>query len=183
MENLTKRIEALLFIHGEPMALDRLSKLLGINKTEIRQASEELDRSLSESALTLVWHNETIQLATRPQFAKDAEVLIKEEISPELSRASAEALTVIAYRGPLSRSEIDYIRGVNSSYILRNLLIRGLIERATNSKDSRIYLYKTSIDFLKYLGLSRIEDLPQYGEFKNKFQEFLSKENSEHQQQ
>ncbi|MBI2507306.1 MAG: SMC-Scp complex subunit ScpB [Candidatus Niyogibacteria bacterium] len=174
MENLAKRIETILFIRGEPVAVEKLAKLLGSDKTKIREAAEELDQKLIGTALTLVWSGDFVQLATRPAMAKDAEGLIKEEISREISSAAAETLAVISYRSPIMKSEIDYIRGVNSSYTLRGLLIRGLIERKTNPKDARTYIYQASIDFLKFLGISRIEDLPQYAESADKFKQFLT---------
>lgn len=174
MENLVKRLEALLFVHGEPMGVERLAKLSEHAKTQVQEALVKLDEALSGSALVLVWREDLVQLATRPQFARDIEVLVKEEVSRDLSRAAAETLAVIAYRGPMTRSAIDYIRGVNSSYTLRNLLIRGLIERKPNPKDSRTYLYKVSIEFLKFLGLARMEDLPGHADFSQKLQEFLT---------
>lgn len=174
MENLAKCLEALLFVHGEPMGVDRLAKLTERTKTQIQEALVGLDKALSGSALVLVWRDDLVQLATRPQFAKDVEVLVKEEVSRDLSRAAAETAAVIAYRGPMTRSAIDYIRGVNSSYTLRNLLIRGLIERKSNPKDSRTYIYNISIDFLKFLGLSRLEDLPGHADFAKHLQEFLT---------
>ncbi|MEK7566553.1 MAG: SMC-Scp complex subunit ScpB [Patescibacteria group bacterium] len=174
MENLSKRIEAILFIHGEPVTIERLSKILEADKTQIRQASDELDKNLTGTALTLVWKGDSLQLATRPNFSKDVDTLVKEEVSRDLSRASAETLAIIAYRGPLTRSEADYIRGVNSSYTLRNLLIRGLIERKSNPKDGRTYIYQASLEFLKFLGLGKIDELPEYAEFKQKLSAFLT---------
>ena len=174
MENLAKRIEAVLFVQGEPITVDRLSKILGGDKTQIRQAADELDKKLIDTALTLVWKGESLQLATRPNFAKEVEALAKEEVSRDLSRAASETLAVVAYRGPMTRGEIDYIRGVNSSYTLRNLLIRGLIERRPNPKDGRTFIYQASIEMLKFLGLGKIEDLPEYAEFTQKLTEFLA---------
>lgn len=156
------------------MALERLVKILGIDITEIRKAAEELDQRLIDTALTLVWKGNDLQLVTRPALSKDVEVLVKEEMSKEISRASSETLAIAAYRGPLTRAEIDYIRGVNSSYTLRNLLIRGLIERKTNPKDARTYIYQVSIDFLKFLGLAKLEELPEYAGFSDKLGQFLS---------
>ena len=174
MDNLPKRIQAVLFINGEPVAIDRLAKILGGDKTRIRQAAEELDQKLSGTALTLVWKGDSLQLVTRSEFAKDVETLVKEEVSRDISRAAAETIAIVAYRGPVTRMDIDYIRGVNSSYTLRNLLVRGLIERKTNPKDGRTYVYQTSLEFLKFLGLNKTEDLPQYSEFVKKMDEFLS---------
>ena len=94
------------------------------------------------------------------------EALVRSELSEELSRSSRETVAVIAYKGPVSRPEIDYIRGVNSSYALRNLLLRGLILREESPDTTRGYRYSVSGDFLKYLGVSKIEDLPGYEEFK-----------------
>ena len=176
MNELAKRIEATLFVHGDPMVLEELAKLLGRTKTEIRQAAENLDQALISSALTLVWHGETLQLATKRQFTQDVEALVKDAVSRDLSRAAAETLAVVSYRGPLSRPEIDYIRGVNSSYTLRNLLIRGLILRSPDPKNNRSYLYQISADFLKFLGLNRQEQLPQYFDFKKRLEEALKSE-------
>ncbi|MBI2099909.1 MAG: SMC-Scp complex subunit ScpB, partial [Candidatus Vogelbacteria bacterium] len=73
-------------------------------------------------------------------------------------------LTIVLYKGPLTRAEIDYIRGVNSSFILRHLSIRGLVERIPNPKDARSFLYRPTFDLFQHLGLSKIEELPEYGE-------------------
>lgn len=161
------------------MTLERMSKILGVDKTEVRKYAQDLDQKLSDTALTLVWSGDLLQLVTRPIVAKDIEALAKEEISQEISKAAAETLAIIAYKGPLNRSEIDFIRGVNSSYTLRNLMIRGLIERRQNPKDARTYIYQVSIDFLKFLGLPRIEELPDYAEFAEKLKQFLTAEPKE----
>ena len=79
-----------------------------------------------------------------------------------------EALAIVAYKGPISRANIEYIRGVDSTFTLRNLLMRGLVEREENPKDRRSYLYRVSANFLKYIGISGMRDLPQYDEFREK---------------
>jgi segregation and condensation protein B len=79
-----------------------------------------------------------------------------------LGKAGLETLAIILYQGPISRADIDYIRGVNSQFIVRNLLIRGLIERVDNPTDARSFLYKTTLDLLSHLGISKIQDLPEY---------------------
>ena len=107
---------------------------------------------------------------------------MKSEFSEELSRAAIETAAIIAYQGPITRAEIEYVRGVNSSFILRGLLMRGLVERIENPKDARSYLYRISFDFLKHLGLTKIEDLPQYQEFRQEKMggpEEIEKTNSE----
>jgi segregation and condensation protein B len=119
--------------------------------------------------------------------------LQREELSRELGRAGLETLAIILYRGPVSRREIDHIRGVNSSFILRSLLIRGLIERADPSTSStsspqassgqvvagRSYSYKATLKLLEYLGVTRLEDLPQYQNVFKKIEEFIATSPSE----
>ena len=87
-----------------------------------------------------------------------------------------ETLAIVAYSGPVPRAEIDFIRGVNSSFTLRNLLISGLVEREINPKDRRTFIYKPSMDFLRFLGLGKLEDLPEYGEFRKSSEDFLRRE-------
>ena len=81
---------------------------------------------------------------------------------------------MVVYQGPVSRPEIDQVRGVNSSFILRNLMVRGLVERVTSEKDSRRYLYQPTLDLLRHLGLEKISDLPEYEEVKKELANFLT---------
>ena len=106
--------------------------------------------------------DDEVALGTSPELSELMETLAKEELSGELSKASLETLTIILYRGPVGKQEIDYIRGVNSGYTLRSLLIRGLAERLENPSDRRTYLYKPTFDLLSYMGIKRLEDLPDY---------------------
>jgi len=94
------------------------------------------------------------------------EEFIKDEFREDLTPASLETLSLISYLGPVSRAQIDYYRGVNSSFILRSLLMRGLVERYNDPQRANVYLYQASFDLLKYLGISRVEDLPEYEKFR-----------------
>ena len=98
------------------------------------------------------------KLVDSPYF----ESLNKEELSKDLGKAGLETLSIIIYQGPISRAEIDYIRGVNSQFILRNLLIKGLIDRVDNPTDQRSFLYKPSLELFSFLGISKIEDIPDF---------------------
>lgn len=160
-------LEALLFVYGEPLPLKRAAKMLQISMDEVQTAAEKLDEHLksSDSGLKILMDGENLQLVTLPEFSSILESFIKDEFKEELTPASLETLSLVSYLGPISRSQIEYLRGVNSSFTLRNLQIRGLIERLLHREKSNVYLYKTSLDFLKYLGLSRIEELPQYEKF------------------
>ena len=169
MDNLLGAVEAVLFVYGEPMDANKIAKVLKIKEAPAKEALEELVKKYSdgESGLTVIVSGEKFQLATRPEFSEALENFAKEEFKEQLSPASLETLALISYFGPLSRAQLDYYRGVNSSFILRNLLMRGLIEKSSDPQKSQGYLYSASIDLLKYLGISKIGELPEYEKFKS----------------
>lgn len=171
--SLSKRIEAVLFVNGEPMGVARLAELTGVSKTDVRNALVELDTALSGTALRLVYSGGDVQLACRDYLKSDIDALVSGEHARGLSRAGAETLAVVAYRSPIPKKDIDYIRGVNSAFALRNLLIRGLIARHVSDVDHRTVLYEPTLDFLKFMGVSRREELPEYVEFQQKTKEFM----------
>lgn len=171
--NLKSIVETILFVHGEPMALDKLAQITKIQKEAVLKALNELKKDYEGRGLAILAKDERYQLGSNPENTKYIEYLVKNEFSEELSRAAIETVAIIAYKGPLTRVEVEYVRGVNSSFTLRNLLMRGLVERIENLKDARSYLYRVSFDFLKHLGVTQIEDLPQYEEFKKSRIEIL----------
>src|SRR3989338_4881015 len=175
-KELSDKIEALLFVAGEPISLDRLSKLLKKDKEEVKKALENLAQSLAGAGIRLSENKNQYLLVTAPELSKTVEEYMKQELGEDLSRSTLETLAIIVYEGPLSRSKIDYIRGVNSSFTVRNLMIRGLIERKADPKDSRSWLYSPSFEFLKYMGINKIETLPGYEEFKKEIDELLKRE-------
>ena len=101
-----------------------------------------------------------------------AQALIQDEFREELSPAGLEVLTLIAYLGPVPRSTVDYIRGVNSSFTLRNLVVRGLVERDPETSRGNLYAYRTTALFLRHLGLARAADLPEYDDYRAKLMTF-----------
>lgn len=161
---LRSQIEALLFAAGEPVPTGKLAKFLKASDVQIKSELEKLGSYYQESGsgLALIFKNDQVQLVSAKEMAEDVAKFLNKEMSEELSTAAAEVLAVVAYRGPLTRAQIEQIRGVNCSFTLRNLAIRGLVERKDNPTDSRSYLYEVSFDFLKNMGLNRIEDLPDY---------------------
>lgn len=167
--NLTAALESLLFIHGEPMDLKTAAGILEIKKEELEKTVNAFENQLktdNNRGLMLNRIGEQIQLVTKPDFHKLGEKIIKEEIKENLTPAALEALSIVAYNGPMARSMVDYLRGVNSSYVLRNLLVRGLIERYPDPERPYVFLYNISFDFLKHLGLGKQEDLPEYLKYK-----------------
>ncbi len=163
---LDQKIEGLLFFRGEPISVKKLAELLDAKKDDISEALKTLEEKLADRGLTLVRKEDEVMLGTKSELGPILEKIRKEELSKELSKASLETLSIILYRDGVTRSEIDYIRGVNSSFILRNLLVRGLIEKTAHPTDSRRYAYKPAFDLLAYLGISNIAELPGYLETK-----------------
>ncbi|MBN2198068.1 SMC-Scp complex subunit ScpB [Candidatus Wolfebacteria bacterium] len=176
-ENILAALEAILFAYGEPIEIKRFVEIFKNNfkikpaefEKKIKNALEELRQKYKteDRGLNLVFLDNRVQLVTKPEFIPLLENFIKEEFKENLTPASVETLSLITYMGPLSRAQIDYYRGVNSSFILRSLTIRGLIDRQTDPKRANVYLYRPSFDLLKYLGISKIEELPEYEKFKN----------------
>lgn len=173
MPNLKSVIESILFIHGDPVSVSFLNKVTGEKTEKILTVLDELKGEYETRGIRLIKKDDEYQLGTAPENAEILDKMIKSEFSEELSKAGLETLTIVAYKGPLTRIDIEHVRGVNSSFTLRNLLMRGLIERIENPKDARSYLYRVSFDTLKYLGLSKVEDLPDFQAFKEKKIEIL----------
>jgi segregation and condensation protein B len=164
-------LEALLFINGEPITYKKVAAVLSIGEAEAKTLAGELKDCLKDPGrgLELISDREKIQLATKPEWNTILESFIKEELTEDLTPASLEALSIIAYLGPLSRARIEYLRGVNSSVILRSLMIRGLIERSEDPERPSGFLYRLTFDAMKHLGVQQKEDLPDF----SKFQELL----------
>ncbi len=162
MGNLSSHIEAILFLKGEPVSLKELSRLTGKNESDIESAINELRTNLGERGITLVSEKDRHTLATSSEWSETMNKLAEESMNPEIGKSGLETLAVILYRSPVSRTEIDYIRGVNTSYTIRALLVRGLIERKPKPEDDRVWLYEPSLLLLEHLGVSKKEDIPEY---------------------
>ena len=177
--NLIQKIEATLFYLAEPTDIDFLAKILEIKKKDIGDALDELGLSLENRGLRLIRNDNEVTLVTAPEYSEIIEKIIKEERERDLGRAGIETLSIIAYKGSVSKKEIEYIRGVNSQWVLRNLLLRGLVERKNNPNDERVAFYSITTDTLRHLGLSRVSDLPEYDEIKRQLEETKVKEGEE----
>lgn len=166
LEEKMARVEAVLFVYGEPLAESRIAKVAKIEGEEIKKVLDALEEKLGDKSrgVFLVRKGESCVLATKPEFADLVGAFVKEDLKEELTPASVETLSLIAYFAPVSRAQIDFIRGVNSSFILRNLLIRGLVER--KSGKGNMYLYEPTFDFLKQLGVKKAGELPDYEKYR-----------------
>lgn len=159
--SLSAKIEAVLFHKAEPVSRKRLSEIAGASAEEVDAALRDLEAALSGRGVQLVFANDSVSLGTSAAASGLIEALQREEISRDLGKAGLETLAIVLYKGPISRREIDYIRGVNSAFILRNLLVRGLVER-TESEKERGYLYRPTTELLSFMGIGKAEDLPEY---------------------
>lgn len=164
LEKIKSAIESLLFISGEPIKISKLSKIIEVSKEDVENALMLLagDYALGKKGIVIIRKEDEVQMATSPENAALVDKIVKNDLQEALSGASLEVLSIIAYRGPITRTEIEAIRGVNCTYTLRNLLMRGLVERIENPKDLRGYVYKISFEFLKKLGIDDIKKLPDY---------------------
>lgn len=163
-KKLKSVVESLLFVSGEPVKISKLAKITKAPAPNIENAVMELSGEYlgRKRGMIIIKKDGNIQLATSPDNSSYINKLVESELRGDLSKASLEVISVIAYKGPVARSDIEIIRGVNSSFTLRNLLMRGLVERMENSENKRRYLYKISFDFLKKLGLGSVKELPDY---------------------
>ncbi|MAF59520.1 MAG: SMC-Scp complex subunit ScpB [Candidatus Pacebacteria bacterium] len=182
---LEQKLEAVLFFKGEPMKVDELSEILEVSDVNIREAANKLRESLKGRGLVLVEKEKAYALRTSSEVSEIIAKIKEEELTREIGKAGLETISVLLYKGPSTRAEIDYIRGVNSTFILRTLMIRGLVERVSNPKDARSFLYKPTFDLLTFLGISRIEELPNYADIKLEIENFEDRldeetENGEH---
>lgn len=173
---LESKIEGLLFYKGEDVEVKKLAELLNAKEEEIEEALKKLEESLKGRGLVLVRKEDRVVLGITSELSSLIESIRKDEITKELSKASLDTLSIILYKNEVARSEIDYIRGVNSSFILRNLLVRGLIERIVDPKDSRRLLYHPTFDTLSYMGITSLEQLPNYAEVRSQLQEIIKQE-------
>lgn len=163
LNKLKSIIESILFVSGEPVKISKIAKITGAPKPEIENAAMMLNNEYSTGkGMVIIQKEEEVQMATSPENSTFISDLVKSEVQENLSGASLEVLSIVAYRGPVSRADIEAIRGVNSTFTLRSLMMRGLIERTDNPKDNRSYLYKVSFDFLRHLGLDSIKKLPDW---------------------
>jgi segregation and condensation protein B len=169
---LQNEIEAVLFWKGEPMPIKKLSQIFGKSEEEISANLVELEKNLSGRGIVLVRKENEVTLGTAKETSELIEKLTKEELIRDLGRAGLETLSIIIYQGPISRAEIDYIRGVQSTFIIRNLMIRGLIEKVANPKDQRSFLYKPTFELLSYMGISKIEEMPEFIKAKAEIESF-----------
>lgn len=177
-KNFKKEIEAILFYRGEEVKESELASILGISEEEMVNSVSEIERDLTDRGIVLLKRDGYLSLATNSDVSPIIEKMVKEEMNRDLSQASLETLSIIVYKHPVTKKEIEYIRGVNSSFSIRNLLLRGLIERESSRLDERIYLYKPTSDLMMYLGVKSFSEIPEFDAVRSEIDRNI-KENKE----
>lgn len=174
MDHLAGRLEALLFATGESIRIDRAAKILGVPRETLLDTAASLEAQLMQrgGGIVLVRTDETVALATAPGHTDLIASLEKDSLSREIGQAGLEVLGILIYKGPSTRARIDYIRGVNSSSTVRNLLARELIERVKSSEDSREYLYRPTLPLLTHMGVASVEGVPEYASIRESLDRF-----------
>ena len=168
---LPQHVESLLFALGRPLTRKELGEKLACSPEELEVALAELATTQGTRGVVCVDDGRTVELRVGAVGSELVERVRKEELSRDIGRAGLETLSAVLYRGPLTRSEIDFIRGVNSSQILRTLLVRGLLRRVTNPKDERSFLYEPTTELLAQLGVTRTSELPDFASVRSRMSE------------
>lgn len=160
--DLPAQAHAFLFSEGGSLTLAKLAQLLNTKEPELREALRALEKRLEGSGITVIQTDTEAALVLAKDTSEVVQSAFKRELDREIGDAGLEVLAIILYRGPSTRAQIDYIRGVNTSSTIRTLLSRGLLERAGNPDDGREYLYRPTVELLAHLGTRTTKDLPEY---------------------
>ncbi|MGD2157052.1 MAG: SMC-Scp complex subunit ScpB [Anaerolineales bacterium] len=159
--SLVARLEALLFVAPELVYPGQLANALDVPVGDVETCLKELESLYIERGIRIQWHNGRVQLTTAPEIGDLVEHFLGLEATSRLSQAALETLAIVAYQQPVTRPQVDMIRGVNSDGVLKTLLGKGLIEEIGRADSpGRPILYKTTPDFLRYFGLNSLDDLP-----------------------
>lgn len=167
MLTVASKIEAILFVSGEEMSIQKIKKAIGGDTTEEEIEAEigKLQEAYQGRGVRILMKDGKAQMVSAPECAEVIHALVKSHLTEELTPAALETLACIAYREPIAKQEIDELRGVNSIFSLRSLLMRGLIEKTKRGDDARTEYYRVTLDLLKKMGVEKVTDLPDYDVF------------------
>jgi len=168
---LDLHIEGLLFYKASPQKKSSLMKLFGVEESEFAAALDRVRGKLEHGATRLLETETEIQLVTAPELSDFIDTLRRDELSGDIGKAGAETLAIVLYKEPVSRAEIDRIRGVNSAFILRNLMTRGLIARESAGKS---FVFRISPALLEQLGVTNKQELPEFGTIMDQLETFTA---------
>ena len=164
MEKLQSQILSILFVASKPVSFKALSESLAVADQDLRQAVAQLVAGNTDSGIIVLAHNDKLQLGSNPDNSPGVKKFLSLELREKLTDAALETLAIILYKQPVSKAEIENIRGVNSQYSIRHLLMRGLVEKIPSPSDKRMQLYRTTLEFMQHLGIKDMKDLPDFEE-------------------
>lgn len=161
--NITSTLESLLLVSPKPLSIKKAAEFLSQNVEDITDAVKVLQEKYNkpDSGIQILENQGEVQLMTNPENTQMVKDFLKDDATGELSRPSLETLTIVTYRGPLTKLELEQIRGVNCTLILRNLLVRGLVKEEEDPARGQV-VYTSTMDFLKFLGVNSVAELPDY---------------------
>ena len=167
--SLDQQIEGILFYRASPIKKVALQKALAVDEADFSEGLKTLTARLQAGAVRLLETNDTVALVTAPEVSGLLDGFRKAELQKDIGRAGAETLAIVLYRGPIARSELEAIRGVSSSSIIRHFLMRGLIEK---SADQKRPTYQITANLLMHLGITDKRELQNYDTVVNRLSEF-----------
>lgn len=161
--NLISQLESILFVASKPLTVKKLAKATGESVSHIEEAIQTLVMKYNrdDSGIHILREVDTLQMGTNPANVDAIDGFVKNEVTGELTKAQLETLTVIAYRSPITRADLEQIRGVNCAVILRNLMMRGLVTEH-DSAEEILPTYVLTTDALSHLGIRETHELPEY---------------------
>lgn len=166
--NLKKTIESLLLVAEKPVTAKEIARLVKTSAQDIEKATFELMKEYEDRGIKIIQKGKYFRMTTDPKSADVVSRFINEELRQEISKAGLETLSIITYKQPVTRADIEEIRGAASDQILRNLAIRGLIQEVgRKNSPGRPILYGTTIEFLQYFGIKSEEELKNQKEITN----------------
>jgi len=169
---MEQKLEAILFYKNEPTQIKKLASMLNVREGEVREGLGMLQKTLEGRGICLILTESEASLATARDMGSLIEQIARDELSKDIGKAGLETLAIILYNGEgVSRRKIDYIRGVNSTFILRNLMSRGLVEREASEADQRSFVYKPTIALLTHIGIRGMSELPDLDKFRHEMKE------------
>jgi segregation and condensation protein B len=163
-EKLCSQILSILFVSSKPVSIREISASLDIDEGQANAALNDLSNLMRPLGINVLFLNGKAQLSSNPENSSQVKKFLSLELREKLTDASLETLAIIVYRQPISKAEIENIRGVNSQYILRQLLIRGLIEKIGSEEDKRLTLYRPTLELMQHLGIKDLSELPDFEE-------------------
>lgn len=176
MTNELRQLQALLFLAGEPVSYKELGQLINASAAQAAQLAGELQTALADHGLAVVTTDTHAQLTTSPSVTEYLQQFLQGSLQ-QLSAAAAETLTVIAYRGPITRADVEAIRGVDCRRMIRQLVVRGLLRR--QKQPNQLPRYSVSEEFLQHLGLTNAAQLPNFKDLSQhaKIEQLLARQN------